>query len=350
MDTGDPLEGARAFGAAAMHAMARLQVAPTPDNYLIWYTGAAGRDPELSRTLEELGRIGEATTRARCQELHERFFGRSRTARMIDDGCLQISEVITRLLDQVGGLKKDTGEYTNELQSFDASLSRASDIGSLREMVTSILGATQVMRDRVRLIEGECSEATTTVEGLRAQLSHARREANTDALTQIANRRHLDQRLREAVRDADRGGGPVSLLLMDIDHFKTFNDTFGHQVGDRVLKLIGGILTSMLKGRDLPARYGGEEFAALLPKTALDGAMQIAEQIRATVASSRFRLKSSGRSLGQITVSIGCAEYRPGEPLHDPIARGDQALYRAKREGRNRVSAAGAAGPADAAA
>lgn len=332
-----------------MHAMARLQVATTPDNYLIWYTHAAGRDPELSGIVEEL-ESGGTLSQARCHALHEQFFGRTRTARMIDDSCLQISEVITRLLDQVGGLEKDTGDYRAELESFDARLSRMSDPARLREMVASILGATHVMRDRVRVIEGECSDASETVEGLRAQLSHARREANTDPLTQIANRRHLNQRLREAVAEAAGGGGPVSLLLMDVDHFKQFNDTSGHLGGDRVRKLIGGILTSLLKGRDLPARYGGEEFAALLPKTALGGALQIAEQIRATVASSRFRLKSSGRSLGQITVSIGCAEYRPGEPLDELIARVDQGLYRAKRDGRNRVRAEVAARSAGAAA
>ncbi|MDX1539865.1 MAG: GGDEF domain-containing protein [Geminicoccaceae bacterium] len=339
MSINDPIERAEALGQATIKEMARLGVAPTPDNYLIWYTHVAGRDPVLSQALKDLERSPEPIAPAHCEELYERFFGRARTARLLDDSCQQINDVVSRLLQQVGGLKEDTGQYTVELEGFDANLQSVARADDLHDMVASIMAATQAMQSRVKLLENDCIGASDTIADLQAQLSHAQREANTDPLTQIANRRRLEQRLEEAAHEAVENGDPLSFLLMDIDHFKAFNDTFGHQVGDRVLKLIGSILTSTLKGRDLPARFGGEEFAVILPKTALEGAMRIAEQIRTTVSESKFRLKSSGRTLGQITMSIGCAEYSGSESLARLIERADQALFEAKRSGRNRVCA-----------
>jgi diguanylate cyclase len=110
-------------------------------------------------------------------------------------------------------------------------------------------------------------------------------------------------------------------------------------VGDQVLKLVAQVLAKSVKGRDLPARYGGEEFAIILPQTDIVGASSLAEQLRATVAGNRIRLKPSGQNLGRITMSIGCAQHRPGETPSRLIERTDEALYRAKREGRNRVVA-----------
>jgi diguanylate cyclase len=129
-------------------------------------------------------------------------------------------------------------------------------------------------------------------------------------------------------------------VAADIDHFKRFNDTHGHQVGDQVLRLVAQVFTNSSKGQDLAARYGGEEFAVLLPRTGIEGAAKLAEQIRQMVAGNRIRLKSNGHYLGNITLSIGCAEYYRDEAICDLIRRADDALYQANRDGRNRVAAA----------
>jgi diguanylate cyclase len=125
--------------------------------------------------------------------------------------------------------------------------------------------------------------------------------------------------------------------MVDIDHFKQFNDAHGHQMGDQVLRLIGSTLTLSVKGQDTPARYGGEEFAIILPRTRLDDAVTLAEQIRKTVATKRVTKKNTGEALGKITLSLGVAMLRAQEPLGDLIMRADEALYAAKRGGRNRV-------------
>lgn len=125
--------------------------------------------------------------------------------------------------------------------------------------------------------------------------------------------------------------------MVDIDHFKRFNDTHGHQVGDQVLRLVAKTLTDCVRAGDLPARYGGEEFAVVLPKTGIQVARPIAERIRTTLAARKIIRRNTGEGLGGITISIGAALYHPGETPAALVARADSALYAAKRQGRNRL-------------
>jgi diguanylate cyclase len=134
-------------------------------------------------------------------------------------------------------------------------------------------------------------------------------------------------------------GDDLCLLLIDIDHFKKFNDTWGHQTGDEVLKLVAKTLVENIKGQDIVARFGGEEFVVLLPKTSLSASVTVANVIRTAFEKRRVVGKESKRMIGGITVSIGVARYELGEALAELIQRADAALYRAKNEGRNRVIA-----------
>jgi diguanylate cyclase len=127
------------------------------------------------------------------------------------------------------------------------------------------------------------------------------------------------------------------MLLIDIDHFKKFNDTHGHQIGDDVLRLIAQGLKESVNGRALAARYGGEEFAVLLPDSDLDGAKVVAEDIRTAISRKVLRKRSTGETLGRVTVSIGAAEYQRLEDLDEFVHRVDRLLYAAKQTGRNVV-------------
>ena len=161
--------------------------------------------------------------------------------------------------------------------------------------------------------------------------------SRTDPLTGIGNRGLFDERLVGAIEEALAEEHPLSLLLLDIDHFKSFNDNHGHQIGDIVIRLVAAKLREMVKGRDLPARYGGEEFAVILPQTPCDGARHLAEMIRKILATNKVRLKSRDLMLGTITASFGVASLRQGDTSETLIQRADAALYEAKRRGRNRV-------------
>jgi diguanylate cyclase (GGDEF)-like protein/PAS domain S-box-containing protein len=160
--------------------------------------------------------------------------------------------------------------------------------------------------------------------------------ATTDGLTGLANHRHFQERLGEEFRRAQRYGIPLSLIMLDVDQFKQYNDSFGHPAGDLVLKRVGNLLTQTVRETDLAARYGGEEFAVLLPETQREGAEALAERIRVAVAEAEWDKRD-------ITVSVGVASHQViSENAADLVEQADQALYTSKTNGRNRVSVFGA--------
>ncbi len=182
----------------------------------------------------------------------------------------------------------------------------------------------------------------TERENARLEAAHQQlaTEASTDGLTGLANRRHLDEFLSEHHRIASRYRTPLSLLFLDVDNFKRFNDTYGHQAGDDILRQLANTLRAEFRDADLPARYGGEEFAVVLPSTDLRGAIECAERTRSAIEGMRVTV--DGKPIG-VTVSIGVSGYAPGVSLEALVHAADTALYAAKRDGRNlvRVAAAG---------
>ena len=172
---------------------------------------------------------------------------------------------------------------------------------------------------------------------MRESLDTIRYESLTDDLTTLANRKHFDRSLEQAMEEAEESGEPLCLLMTDIDHFKKFNDTFGHQTGDQVLRLVAMAVKQNVKGQDIPCRYGGEEFGVILPRTNLKQSIAVAESIRKAVMAKELIKRSTGENLGRVTISIGCSTYAPGDTAQDLIERADQCLYAAKRGGRNLV-------------
>jgi len=195
------------------------------------------------------------------------------------------------------------------------------------------------MTENTSQLEQRLDDSRQQISDLQDNLEAVRAESMTDSLTGVANRKLFDRTLSDAVEQARESGESLSLLMMDIDHFKRFNDTFGHQAGDGVLRLVAAAMKANVKGRDLVARYGGEEFSAVLPATALADALTVAEQIRQAVMAKELIKKSSGESLGNVTLSIGAATLEDGEDAEQLISRADRYLYSAKRGGRNRVMA-----------
>ncbi len=136
---------------------------------------------------------------------------------------------------------------------------------------------------------------------------------------------------------SERDSTPLSLILCDVDHFKKFNDTWGHHIGDQVLKFVASVLEKNTKGKDSVARYGGEEFAIALPNTGIDNAEKLAEQIRIEISRRKLVSKTTNEDLGSITMSFGVAEFYPGATADGLLQDADSALYRAKTAGRNMV-------------
>jgi diguanylate cyclase (GGDEF)-like protein len=177
-------------------------------------------------------------------------------------------------------------------------------------------------------------------------LERLKRQGLTDTLTSINNRRFFDQRLKEEVELAGRSGKPLSCMLLDVDHFKKVNDTYGHQVGDLVLREVAALIRAQLRGSDVLSRYGGEEFSALLANTGSEEAVEVAERVRRSIASHVFETEEFPPF--NVTISIGVATMKCDansklEPRagHNLIGQSDKVLYDAKSGGRNRVTSAG---------
>jgi len=170
----------------------------------------------------------------------------------------------------------------------------------------------------------------------RDMLGKLKELAITDDLTKLYNSRHFYQQIELEVDRSNRYDNPLALLLMDIDHFKVYNDTHGHLDGDKVLARLGQIIRSMLRRMDSAYRYGGEEFTVILPETSGTEAITVAERIRRAVEKERFTTSDDKKA--RITISIGVTEYLPDEEFRAFINRSDKAMYHSKLDGRNRVS------------
>ncbi|MCR9071505.1 MAG: GGDEF domain-containing protein [Alphaproteobacteria bacterium] len=321
----------------ALDLMIRHEIPPTPENYAVWFAYATGEAGTLRRTLDVLLTSGHGVDELQIAELFERYILPGFRDRAVDDVAVDLGNVtdgLSRSLDRAGAGANSLG---HALSTATTALASTEDWEEIRTLVDTLRLETEAARYSNEALRAELANTTGEIAALRRKLEETRTEAMTDGLTGIANRKRFDTLLREAASHAMETGTPLTLLLLDIDHFKQFNDTHGHVVGDQVLRLVGRLLTECLRDTDAPARFGGEEFAVILPETGLEDARGIAERIRKRLNQKRVTRRSSGEDIGVVTISIGVACYDYGESMTKLIARADEALYRAKQNGRNRV-------------
>lgn len=318
----------------ALGLLAQFHIPPTPPRFTTTYMHQTGEMPDLSIAVNRL--VGhDKLTAAALDEIYDQFFGRHIEEVQLRDASRQIERTVSDVADYIEEATDTAERYGTVLQDFSEQ-ARQSD-GDLGKVVSNVLDETLQMAATNRLLEERLQASAREITMLRQHLDQLEREASLDALTGIANRKRFDVSIREAISIANREKSALSLLMIDIDHFKAFNDTHGHLLGDQVLRLVARYLSDCIKGNDTAARYGGEEFGVILPRTRLDDAVRVAEQIRAHVAAKKVVNRRTGQALGQITLSLGCAEYRMGETPAELIHRADEALYLAKTAGRNRV-------------
>ncbi len=272
----------------------------------------------------------------------------SRNVYLVLEGHLQVQLDATRK-DIVASI--EAGQTVGELAPIDHRARSATVIAAedcrvldvtedrfwalLRTSHAFALNVLETLCGRLRGINVSLAESQRLQQELR-------RQANIDPLTNLGNRRWLDEVLQYEAQAAVTEGRPLCAIMIDIDHFKRLNDTYGHSVGDAVLAMVARTLRSQFRPTDRVARYGGEEFTVVLPCTPLAGAVQAANRVRRAIAEASFAVpESSGASRTiPVTISAGVAEYRPQDTIATLLARADQALYQAKREGRNQVCAA----------
>ena len=333
----DQHERAQALAKTALGLMAERSVAPTPENFELFFAYAAGDNPAVSRIMGDMIAGRRPFTPAVLADLRQRFFTSARAEEAVNEAGSGITNALNAMLTKLEAAGRDTQAYGKTLTAASGQLGGDQSPVAVQTLLDGLISATSHMEARTKELEGELQRSAHEVSELKAKLDDARKETLTDPLTGISNRKAFDVQLEQAMKSAQENGEALSLLVCDIDHFKKFNDKWGHQTGDQVLRLVANCLSENVKGRDTAARYGGEEFAVIVPNTALGDAITLANQIRAAVESKKLVKKSTGDILGVITISIGAAQLRAGEEPTDLINRADACLYAAKAAGRNCV-------------
>jgi diguanylate cyclase len=211
-----------------------------------------------------------------------------------------VVDVASKITTALGDIGDGIEKYRAALKDFSGDLSGTASSTDLTNLISGILSETKSMDGQVNNLQGRVRESSDELEALRRELAETKREAMTDKLTGLANRRCFDESLLQLTTGARDSGAPLSIALCDVDHFKNFNDTHGHQVGDQVLRLVSRILFKNVKGSDLPARYGGEEFVIILPETPLKGASIVCDHLREKLAR-----KGTDDTYGKVTMSVG---------------------------------------------
>jgi diguanylate cyclase len=319
----------------AIDLLIEFDVSPTPSNYEFAYHYVLKTDLMMVSALDEHIKSGKKITEDTISRLRRQHFGNQdsdNVGLIVDQTNIQIDRLAS-VIENAGG---DARSFACTLRDGIASAEPGKD-GAPEAMINQVVKATAAMVERTHKLEAQLAMSAQEVQVLRRDLEKARTESRTDPLTGLPNRKAFQSYIEAQAVRAVSEAQSLSLLFCDIDHFKVFNDSWGHRMGDEVLRLVGQAIEQLSHGVGYPARYGGEEFVIVLPNRKLENAREVAERIREFVSQKALRAKLSNQSIGRVTLSFGVAELSGNETVEGFIERADSALYRAKEAGRNRV-------------
>ncbi len=322
----------------AITIMGGKTIPPHPINYALWYSYVAESLPALKVALDRLLASPLGVSEEQARELYNLHIIGSQIQNN-QETLAGITEIAASLLQSLNGSLDDSEEFDQVLGENLTQLKTLSQNSELDSIVSLIVKSTETMAVSNRNFREKTAQARQEIDQLKGDLEVAQRQAYFDTLTQLYNRFAFDKQLDQLLSN-DEVAKNTCLILMDLDHFKVFNDEYGHLIGDKVLQKASEILQEYCPENAICARYGGEEFAILVNNSTLESAVAIAEEVRQRLEKLRVRVKSTNSILDNISASFGVALYQLKEDRMWFIDRTDKALYRAKNNGRNRVEKA----------
>lgn len=321
----------------ALALMTAQNVVPVPTNYEVWFRYASGQAADLNEEIDKRLREGAAIDGQLTSELHQKYVGQTNLADAAIETGAKLDSEIDKIMTLVQSATGNNSALGSSVRAASEGLTNKSSPTDVRRVVEAIMSASLEMEGRSKELEERLNETKSELNALQTKLTKARSEARTDGLTGVNNRKAFDELLAQEIAYAAANNSQLCLMMGDIDHFKAFNDTWGHRTGDQVLRLVASCLKGGAREEDHVARYGGEEFAVIMPGISPERAEKAANAIREAVKARELVKRSTGETLGRVTMSLGISSHRAGDNSGSLIERADSCLYTAKRSGRNCV-------------
>ena len=315
--------------------LGKYKIQANPYNYQIAYEYVAGKNLELMNDFDEIIKISNFPDENQLKVLYKQYYLQNEDS--LNKIRHEIKRIITNALQEFNFSDAKLSNYGQTLNQFAEILDSNESPINLLEETNRIIKQTYDLEQSQHGVETKMTNVLAEIDNLRKELEQVKKESNTDALTAISNRKAFDSILQHSILSSRETQQGFCLLLLDIDHFKVFNDTYGHLVGDKVLRYVASSLKRSIKKTDFVARFGGEEFVIILPDSDINSAMVVAEQLRKIVSAGKLTDKGKNVSYGKTMVSIGVTQFRASDLSNEIVSRADKALYLAKDRGRNRV-------------
>ncbi len=321
----------------AVPLMLKHQIPTTPTNYALWYTYVGERSPELNKAMDRVLEEFQTCPPSRTELLYREYVS---DPVELDVRQLQqnLEAMVIELSQSVKDTNRDADIFQKQVKTNFAKLGKleeeALSLEQVMDLVRNFVNESDKIRASTAYFIGQLQKAENEIHHLRERLEQTEKDSLHDALTGALNRRAFDADLAGLLNQAAEG---TCLLLLDIDHFKAFNDNFGHQLGDQVLKTVAQRLGDFCRDGAKAYRFGGEEFAIIIPGSELKRARHLAESLRRGIEKLAIKDRRKGGTVDSITASFGVAQWQQGGNAHQLIEKADSLLYEAKRLGRNRV-------------
>lgn len=337
IDTKDLPQKAKRIFDSLVEAFEEQNINPTPLNYFVWYQYYKGDNPKFRQEMDAILNDPFGYNDRVGKRLYDEYLTDDETDNSeFDRAFRRLMDVMIKKMDlwscKLSKHTKELDDCTNQLS--DPNLN-AEDV---KKIAINVLTSTSSMKEGSMALQEEMTNSCDTVRELRQQLVEARAEAMRDELTDIGNRKAFNNAIEELMFDAKDNPNNLYLVMADIDYFKEFNDTYGHLVGDSVLRYFASIMKKAKGDNETICRFGGEEFAILMAESSLEQAIERAEGIRKDIQAAHLKQRTSDQPLKTITSSFGIARFHGNtDDAKSFLGRADSALYLAKQKGRNQV-------------